>query len=735
MAGLRLFVDDSLRSPADDAASVSSAGYHAGLLAHVSANVSAGRRRVPSAVATPIVRADPPTPTGSPGAEPEPDHPYAPRRNCSSPSVNPPSLWRYAVCERPRRSSGDSSDDSDHLDASQSAAAARAGWASEHLGAARLPAVCLATKKVGVEHRAPDEHAEDDLTMDSLLLTRRAQKSEMLRVRVACPAAGVPAAIVEIQSQATVGALSARAVLHLASEGSELKGRLAAGSAIELDGRRLLPTQRLADCGIDHNSKLLLIPAATVQKTPQMPSAPAQSAVDMVHRFCEMAETSKDEGRPLSDVQSVRMSLDLAIGGAAARLASSFAAATDHDTNVLHPATIWIAEYLCNNRKASSLQPRSLLREYRGRENAMVQMLLAKYGPGVGMTQYESFVTTQRARARAEHSPGPPIEAFVDDQTGQYVGMDAATKYSVLKDMRPVYPLSDHPGRQWFIDYFRSRAPARVREVDKLLWDWLYNEEGLRDVLLDSHGPQPGLQTWESYITQGSPRRVHSGDPDTAVVVLKQRGPWQKIQEQSGAVYYFNETTGASRWDPDGTPFAAGPGAAVQRPVEDAAAPSPSKFTEIDLSEPQQSSESTSVLPPQTPVSFVSTNSDGAAAVTASSGSVDQEWVLPPTYSVDVPLLTQSRRQVDKLGIDLARRSDGPLYVAGVADGGAGKAAGIVTPSVVLGVNGERAAYDKTGFEAALKAARDAGKESLHLSLQPATPLQRSPAASDRALA
>eukprot|EP01062_Namystynia_karyoxenos_P067752 TRINITY_DN61807_c0_g1_i1.p1 TRINITY_DN61807_c0_g1~~TRINITY_DN61807_c0_g1_i1.p1 ORF type:complete len:724 (+),score=73.66 TRINITY_DN61807_c0_g1_i1:87-2258(+) len=627
---------------------------------------AAGADQAPEAAAL----AEEPEFSAGPGELPSPggplrrQDPYAPlpraavRRGGRHGAVNASSFSRYAVCDHPpaaarRRiaslgdSGSSSSDEAVWTDGTEAAGspAARAceSWGGSHLRGWQLPTLCRAADAPGsgaprmvvpaVPHppgRQLTTAAEDTFAAtrgrssanpDDMLasLSTLHRGGDVLRLRVACAEAALPAVWVEVPTTATVAQLTAKAIAALsdAGVGPQLRQRLNGGWLEKADGEELrVPMQRLGEVGVHHRAALLLrLPGSQVVGRAQGPPRDVEEpASELVRRFCELPE-QKDgavTGAPPAPAACLCPPATLApgsgvsasgalpafgIGGAAARIAVSAQPDPLAPRQVEHPARLWLADFVQGLPPRRAEQATRAAAAHQGGETAMVQQLIADFGDGARFQSYDAYVARQRALRWAAYKPGVACEEFADDQTGNTVALDAAGCYSVRRGGVSVCPVSEHPARQWFVEYLKARAPGRAAEVDRLLWEWLYDEEGLRDSLIAQYGDLAGISSWESYAQK------EAVADSAGQRVLQTRGPWQRIQGPGGGVYYWNEATGVSQWDAAGTPFA------TPEPAAARGLPSPAESVSsgrtvtassasTDLTQPADGPGDTMSLPP-----------------------------------------------------------------------------------------------------------------------------------------
>eukprot|EP01060_Flectonema_neradi_P015561 TRINITY_DN2219_c2_g1_i1.p1 TRINITY_DN2219_c2_g1~~TRINITY_DN2219_c2_g1_i1.p1 ORF type:complete len:755 (+),score=108.95 TRINITY_DN2219_c2_g1_i1:82-2265(+) len=110
-----------------------------------------------------------------------------------------------------------------------------------------------------------------------------------------------------------------------------------------------------------------------------------------------------------------------------------------------------------------------------------------------GIDNYETF------------EMGTPVHQYVDKDTARIVLSDRKGNYAAVYP-KGVVPLSDHPARQWLLDYYTEHGSSRISEVDKMLWDARGREDYLRHKVVREYGPssKPYSQYVRSYRSKRS---------------------------------------------------------------------------------------------------------------------------------------------------------------------------------------------------------------------------------------
>ena len=216
-----------------------------------------------------------------------------------------------------------------------------------------------------------------------------------------------------------------------------------------------------------------------------------------------------------------------------------------------------------------------ILYSFQDQEDLLVEVLDEKYAKqGSAETiraVYSDYV--KEIRQQRDASFGPTVEAYDDDATGNKVYEDAEHRFFL--EGPPAYPLSQHPVRQYFVDFLKQKAPQRLKEVDELLWDNQYEEAALYERLVDEYGPPPTqLPPYSDYATHAKKvqkgRSVSAFDTPLPVglvksVALREEGGWREVRGRgASADNHFVNHRGRVTYNEDVTPFGAAGAAALR---------------------------------------------------------------------------------------------------------------------------------------------------------------------------
>eukprot|EP00754_Rhynchopus_humris_P008520 Rhum_TRINITY_DN13764_c0_g3::Rhum_TRINITY_DN13764_c0_g3_i1::g.63972::m.63972 len=255
-----------------------------------------------------------------------------------------------------------------------------------------------------------------------------------------------------------------------------------------------------------------------------------------------------------------------------------------------------------------------IMYNFQDQEDLIADILVEKYGKGSkqgaagddkgngdDIRQIYSDYAAQIRDSRDEAWEAPPsVEEFLDVQTGCTVHYDGEGCYYLDDPAEPgkTYELSQHPVRQYFIDYLNEKDPSLVAEVDALMWEYQYEEALLYKDLVEKYGAPPqDLHPYETYAAYhrkearkrrreegysvvgtsiaetasssfagaagaGSFNKNHHHHPaslEKKALPLREKGEWAEVRGRGAASspYFVNNRTGRVTYDQDATAFSA----------------------------------------------------------------------------------------------------------------------------------------------------------------------------------